>query len=400
MRIVSGRCLRHFLLTAALGAPLACGSSERESPAGQGSEDSAADSTLDDGAGAAPGVDAAPLAAEGGSPLMPLVSPAEAAEAGDVVDVVCVAQSAASELRRVYLAFAFDVSASMGNNAQTFSRKWQPIVAATKAFFAEPEAAGISASLTFFPGAGGTQAQCAPAAYVEPDVPQTLLPSGVFADAIDGLGMSPNGAWRTSTPTLAVYQGTVESLRALQQSSAAVDGLQAIVLVTDGLPQSCGASDELEGVLAAVRSSGILTYVVGVELERNTAENLNRLAQAGGTEAAFVIGTGDPLQTEQDFKAAVDEIRGVSVSCAVAIPLPPVNAEFVPEQVNVTYESGGSLRRLSYDPDCRSEAAWRYDDLASPQSIVLCDSTCGAVKADVQASLEIEFGCRRRDVVR
>lgn len=117
-------------------------------------------------------------------------------------------------------------------------------------------------------------------------------------------------------------------------------------------------------------------------------------------ESAFIIATGDPLQTERDFKAAVDEIRGVSVSCAIEIPLPPVNTEFLPEQVNVTYEGSGGIRRLSYDPECGSEAAWRYDDLASPRTIVLCDNTCGAVQADVEASLEIEFGCRRRDVVR
>jgi hypothetical protein len=390
--------------------PLACGGSDGDGAGGQSEPaDGAANadprdatsSPLDVDTTAAPGAASTPVPDPSDLAIAPLVAAAEPAEPGDVVDVVCVAQSAASELRRVYMAFAFDISASMGNNAETFSLKWQPVVAATKIFFVEPEAAGISASLTFFPGPGGTQAQCASTSYVAPDVPQTLLPSNAFAAAIDGLGMTPNDAWRTSTPTLAVYQGTVASLRALREgSSADANVTQAIVLVTDGLPQSCGANDDLERVLREVQASGILTYVVGVALEPNAAENLNRLAQAGGTESAFIIAIGDPLQTERDFKAAVDEIRGVSVSCTIAIPLPPINTEFVPEQVNVTYDSSGSIERLSYDPDCRSEAAWRYDDLANPQAIVLCDSACGAVQADVKASLEIEFGCRRRDVVR
>src|SRR5688572_9777052 len=54
------------------------------------------------------------------------------------VEVVCAARSAASELRRVYLAFAFDVSGSMGgNNELHYNTKWVPVVAATKGFFAE-----------------------------------------------------------------------------------------------------------------------------------------------------------------------------------------------------------------------------------------------------------------------
>jgi hypothetical protein len=298
------------------------------------------------------------------------------------------------------MAFAFDISASMGNNAQRFTSKWQPVVAATKSFFAEQEAAGISASLTFFPSAGSAAVQCSGGSYVTPSVPQTFLPSPVFADAIDALQMTPNGNWRTSTPTLAVYEGTVASLRAIQQNEADANATNAIVLVTDGLPQACGQNDDLAGVLAAVRASGILTYVVGVELEANSVPNLNQLAEAGGTGSAFIIQTGDPTETERDFKAAVDEIRGVTVSCEVQIPLPPVNTKFIPEQVNVTYDVAGEQRRLSYDASCQAADAWRYDDPDAPSVIVLCDNACTTVQANVQAKLDIEFGCRRQDIPR
>jgi von Willebrand factor type A domain-containing protein len=368
------------------------------------------DGTDGDGTDGAPGEgdvasapappDAPIVAVPDEQPVTRLVEPAAPAEPGDVVDVVCVAQSAAGELRRVYMAFAFDISASMGTDLQRFTRKWQPVVAATKSFFAEEEAAGISASLTFFPSAGSDAMQCSAGSYTTPNVAQTFLPSPVFAEAIDGLALTPDGNWLTSTPTLAVYDGTVASLRAIQQSEADANATYAIVLVTDGLPQSCGADDDLARVLDAVRGSGILTYVVGVELEQNTAANLDQLAEAGGTDSAFIIETADPTQTERDFKTAVDEIRGVTLSCEVQIPLPPVNTKFIPEQVNVTYDAGGELQRLSYDASCASADAWRYDDPTNPSVIVLCNDACGIVQQNLRAKLEIEFGCRRQDVPR
>jgi hypothetical protein len=354
------------------------------------------------------------------APSTELVVPVPPPEPGDVVEDVCVAQSAASELRRVYMAFAFDVSASMGSSmgvnvngmpdTRRFVQKWEPVVAATKSFFAEKEAAGISASLMFFPTGADPNAsreeqlqlECGRNTYLTPDVPQTLLPSSVFAEAIDALDKTPGGSWPLSTPTLAAYESTVASLRAVQASAPDANAAYVIVLVTDGLPLNCGNNAaHFANVLAAVGSSGIKTFVVGVELEANAASNLNQLAVAGGTDSAFIIQTGDPVQTERDFKEAIDDIRGVSVSCQVEIPIPPVNTEFIPEQVNVTYKGADDkLVRLTYDPECAAPDSWRYDDPNAPATILLCEAACGTVKADVQAKLEIEFGCKRQDVPR
>src|SRR4029079_16301421 len=127
---------------------------------------------------------------------------------------VCVAVAGESELRRVYLAFALDVSASMGNDAERFRLKWQPVVESAEAFFSEQDSGGLSASLTFFP-AESSATWCSAAAYAVPTVPQTLLPSPAFAQAITGLGLTANGSWRTATPTLAVFSGTAASLAAI-----------------------------------------------------------------------------------------------------------------------------------------------------------------------------------------
>src|SRR6188768_1174252 len=69
---------------------------------------------------------------------------------------VCETVSAAAELPPVYLAFAFDVSGSMGQLDQPRwwhdpESKWQPVVEATSAFFEDSSSQGLSASMALFP---------------------------------------------------------------------------------------------------------------------------------------------------------------------------------------------------------------------------------------------------------
>lgn len=319
------------------------------------------------------------------------------------VEVVCAAQSAASELRRVHLAFLLDVSASMGNNEARFNAKWLPIVAAAEAFFAEEDAAAISASLTFYP-AGNNNTRCADDTYLAPHVPATNLPSVTFSTAIQGLGRTPTAQWATATPVLHAFNGTVASLPTTEDGS---DLLTAVVLVTDGVPQGCSAAaNDVAAVAAAVRASGVRTFVIGVSNppglgNGDNLDNLHLIAEAGGTEAAFIVQTGDPATTQAEFKAVIDGIRGVSVSCNMEIPLPPAGTEFVPEKVNVLYGSSDQPEiSLSYDPECADINGWRYDDPAAPSSIVLCEAACLTAQRDASARLNVEFGCERRGTPR
>lgn len=321
------------------------------------------------------------------------------------VEVVCAAQAAASELTRVYLAFALDISASMWQDANRFANKWQPVILASEAFFAEPDSAAISASLTFFPAGPNDAERCTDATYAQPHVPQRLLPSTDFSGAITALGIAANTPANAyfSSPTLAAFNGTAASLAAITDSDP--DAVGAVVLVTDGIPQTC-PNVNVQTVADAVRASGIRTYVIGVgnPPQLGAGDNLNELnliAEAGGTEAAFIVQTADPVQAQADFKAVIDGIRGVSVSCNIEIPLPPAGTEFVPEKVNVTFGSAaGEPVKLTYDAECTSDSSWRYDDPAAPASIVLCNDTCGAAQRDVTATIDVEFGCERRGVVR
>src|SRR5687768_10563298 len=65
----------------------------------------------------------------------------------------CASASTATELRPVHLAFAFDVSGSMGKGDEAWhdkALKWDPVVLATRTFFEDPTSDGLSASMTFF----------------------------------------------------------------------------------------------------------------------------------------------------------------------------------------------------------------------------------------------------------
>ncbi len=313
----------------------------------------------------------------------------------------CSADFAATELRPVRLAFAFDVSGSMGKLDKPYHDpvlKWRPVVAATRAFFENPTSAGISASLSFFPAADD---KCDSSTYATPDVAMTELPSSAFGEAIAAIDPKTDDDWRGGTPTLAVVQGNAEYLMA--QIAALPEAAHALVLVTDGYPQSCD-DNAISSVASALEASAadFPTYVIGVrnpEGGPDTVTDLNDLAVAGGTDAAIFIDTGDPDQTAADLSAAIDRIRQSSITCDAAIPPAPAGTKFDPEKVNVSTELSGAASELGYDPECEGELGWRFDDADAPSTIVLCPSTCQAVQGDSTAKLSVEFGCGRRPVV-
>jgi hypothetical protein len=315
--------------------------------------------------------------------------------------------SAETALAKVHLAFAFDVSGSMGKLDKPYydpKLKWEPVVTATKAFFTDPASSNLYASLVFFPIDASESKRCSADSYSVPDVPMTPLPSDAFGAAIDAVTPKTMSDWRGGTPTLAVIQGTYAFAEPLAKADAG--SKYALVLVTDGYPQDCNSTDDkIATVAAAVKAfaSELPTYVIGISNPPpgpDTVTNLNDIAVAGGTDHPFIIETGDPTATIKAFQDAVSSIRMSQLSCDFEIPAPPPGQSFDPTRANVTYTSGSTERALDYDATCKADGAWKFDDDAAPKRMILCDATCSAVRADPHAQLRVDFGCARRDVIR
>lgn len=316
----------------------------------------------------------------------------------------CATVNAKADLEPVFLAFAFDVSGSMGQKDYLWHDpvlKWQPVVAATQQFFEAATSRGISASLRFFPDRDN-DIECTAATYQTPEVPMTALPSPAFRAAIsvvDSENKDPKIGWRGGTPTVYVVRGTIAYVKAQRTQKP---GRYAIVLVTDGYPQGC-TNNTIANVVTDVRAAEqdeIPTYVIGVlnpdiDGAPRTLSDLDDVAVAGGgNETAFIIDTGTPTQTSARLTAAINTIRGKAVSCNVAIPAPPDGRSFDKRYVRVDYKAGGGQTTpLTYDQACTAANAWRYDNPAAPTQIELCASTCTTVQADPGAELAVGFTC-------
>jgi hypothetical protein len=298
----------------------------------------------------------------------------------------------------VYLEFAFDVSGSMGKGDKPWhdrKLKWDPVVAATRAFFEDDKSQGFSAALTFFPADGGDDTRCMKESYVTPDVPMQPLPSKTFGEALDAIGKED---WRGGTPTLYVVQGVFEQIAASKLQNP---GRYGLVLVTDGYPQDCD-DDEIASVAALVKmhAADVPTYVIGVtnpplDDAPDVTTNLREIAEAGGTSQAYLIDTGNPTQTVADFKQTIDLIRSAAISCKLDVPPAPMGQTFDKKKVSVRYSKSGATTALGYDSECKAAAAWHYDDANQPKQIVLCPQTCKTLQSDESVELAVDFECEQ-----
>ena len=180
-----------------------------------------------------------------------------------------------------------------------------------------------------------------------------------------------------------------------------------LVLATDGFPTRCAPLD-IPGI-AAIAAGGvsgtpkIRTFVIGVftDADKATATaNLDALAAGGGTSKALIVTTGGNVAA--DFQKALDTIRGSTLPCEYAIP-PSEAGQQDFDKVNVQHTDGaGKQELLGYKANaaaCGTGPGWYYDvDPAAggmPTKIILCGSTCDAVKVESGAAkIEILLGCK------
>ena len=297
------------------------------------------------------------------------------------LDAGCVTASARTGLKQVELVVMLDSSGSMGDGVNGDpAQKWVPVGNGLKAFFADTNSKGLSASLQFFP----LSDECNSSAYYFPAVDLTALPEAdKFGTAISAT--TPAGG----TPTRPAIIGAIAYAQNLQMMNA--NARVAIVLVTDGEPDDCESSVRNVGLEAAKVASTIPTYVIGL----GDVSSLNEIAQDGMTGAPILVSVSNPTQTATDIQKALEMIRGQQISCSFAIPPPPSGSTLSTANVNVNYTSGaGADQTLVYSADCSNANGWQYDNPDNPTQVNLCATICTTIREDVGSKIDIIFGCK------
>jgi len=303
-----------------------------------------------------------------------------------------------------------DSSGSMAERVGGGS-KWDVVSTALTAFLNDPRNEGTGVGLGYFPTGQATCMQgdpgcfcipftnicfslaggsCTVSDYSSAAVP-LALPAQVSA-AISNLAAHRLGG---GTPTRPALEGALQSVNAWATQHP--DRKALLVLATDGEPSGCDSNTPQDVADVAANAlagpHAIRTFVIGVG---SSLVSLNLVAQAGGTDHAFLVDTGGDVAKE--FADALDQIRGAASSCDFTIPRAGSGPEKIdPTKVNVSYgaNGGGSMTRvpqtfMGSGNNCDSNGGWYYDDPAAPKVIKLCDATCRSLSG---SAIQVEFGC-------
>jgi hypothetical protein len=286
--------------------------------------------------------------------------------------------------------------------------KWGAVTGAIKDFVALPGTQGLAMGLGHFPIVSGpptctvntdcgpaglclfglcvTNDSCEPTEYAQPMVPIAALP-GVGSQISAAIStLSPSGG----TPTRVALQGSM--MYTMEWAKQNPDHITVVVLATDGEPMGCDPNtvSDVSNVAAQGLSSNpsVLTFVVGVGSQLTS---LNAVAQAGGTDQAIIVSSGN---AGQEFLDALNAIRG-AVGCNYKIPLPPTG-DPDPNKVNVAFTPDGGtqqiFKKVSGAGACQGSTGWYYDDEANPTQIILCPGACDLV-SNLKGKVEVVLGC-------
>lgn len=399
------RVFRSLAVLVGLGASLAACSAERGGQASSGTTRGAAGWTsIPTFTGAA------------GFPAVSGAASSRNAAPGTKLDpsAACGIGMVSAKLAPVNMFVMFDRSGSMDEDD-----KWSNATAALAAFFQSPGAAGLRVALRFFPhdepAVGCTEDGCDANACSKPLVDLAALTAdpaptdeheGRLVAAIgasapgNGGGGNRNGnrgggGGGGGTPIYAALEGALSWSTNYKDSHPTEKTV--VIFLTDGEPNGCEEDFDAISALAAnaLATSGVTTYAIGLAGSRE--DQMDQLAQAGGTTKGIFIDNSATAQ--QELLSALDAIRGMTLSCDFPTPTSTRAGESVdPTKVNVTYTPGTGGRATVFGQvptqvDCRTDDAWYYDNPAAPARIFLCPSACDAVRRDDAAQLQILLGC-------
>jgi hypothetical protein len=274
----------------------------------------------------------------------------------------------------------------------------RPVRDAMKSFLRDRKSAGIGVGLGFFGDHTLEQRSdpevCSVQAHTDAAVEIGRLPG-----AADGLiAQLDAGEPQGGTPTHLAIAGACEHVRSWKRKQVGHEVV--ILLVTDGIPEySCDADIAKARAAAAEcfgEGEGVKTYVLGVVAKNNNSlEQLNGIAESGGTKRAYLTDADD---VSGSVLKALNAIREDAViPCEITIPEPPPGEELNLAQINLGICDSDNQAvvapRVESASACGDRGGWYYDDPRSPKQIQLCELTCDTVAA-AGSRLFYSIGCQ------
>jgi hypothetical protein len=279
----------------------------------------------------------------------------------------------------------------------------QPVRDAMTTFLQDPASAGIGVGLGFFGDhaidANTDPVVCSVESHTDATVEIQRLPDAadeIIQELEDG---EPQGG----TPTHLAIEGAcryVEDWKAQNRAHQVV-----ILLVTDGIPEhSCNATIGLATDAATDcydDGAGFQTYVLGVSANNNNSlEQLHQIAEAGGTEQAYLTDANDVAGSVLE---ALNAIRAAAaIPCEMSIPDPPEGETLDLGRINLGICDANHnvvvTPQVESESACEDHDGWYYDDPDSPETIHLCEVTCETVEVP-GATLFFSVGCETETLI-
>ena len=320
----------------------------------------------------------------------------------------CVGSNYEGEGLPLAIYIMFDQSASMDCVIEA-TQPWQnsqcngnnpritPVREAVDLFLNDPASAGIYAGISYFGFMSIGNTSCNANDYSNPAVEIGELPSNAALLTGSLYAVNPTG----ETPTGAAIRGACSHMTAWHQQNPGFK--KVILLVTDGVPEapaSNGCNPSIDDAAQAAADClasdvGIETYVLGVG---QALSNLTQIAQAGGTEQAYLVEGGN---VSQSVLEALNAIRAdAAIPCTLPVPTPATGmVNYSSVNLGICDPAGNSLSTY-YVGDvgsCADAGGWYYTNGGATQNIQLCDATCSIVSS-AGSKLFFTLGCDTIDV--
>jgi hypothetical protein len=245
---------------------------------------------------------------------------------------------------------------------------------------------------------------CEAAAYESAVVPMAPMP----AAATPVLTAIEQQLKEGGTPTLPALEGGV--MQAVARLAEAPDHKVIVLIATDGLPTVCdpalhGANPQaaitnLAKVAAGGLSQGVQTFVIGVfayDETDNAQLNLDTIATAGGSGAAFVISSSS--STADQILDALRKVRQ-STSCEFPFVLDggaePIDYATVWVRITSNAVQTWVERVEDIDACDPTYGGFYYDiplDQGTPSRITLCPESCATLGSSQDRAIEIFTTC-------